>query len=184
MALFDFITNDDLNSQISDLISKRPKYNISQQYGDNQGLAKANAFGRDRSSMIQESNIEQDAANATAQGKDVASSSSGLLNMLSQITSNKNNALRGVASDEAAIQQQKLGQVFATNKDMAEEQDKAWDYNVNQPYQNKIQDLRLRRKNRSEMLGKILDTAGSFGISALTGGFGKGGQQQVDTGGI
>lgn len=160
----------DINDEITSLIAARPKYKVDGAYGQNQAMARANTFGRDKAIQGQENNIESDATNAIGTAQDYSSSTSGLLSTLSQITGNKNNALRGLATDEASIQQQKLNQVYGTNKDMAEENDKAWNYNVNEPYQKKLNYLVQKKKTQDENLFKILDTVGSLGLGAATMG--------------
>lgn len=166
----DWITNNDLTSQINDLIRKRPKYKISDEYAQNQGLATSQAFGRDRSIQQQETNLGEEAAGAISRAQDVSSSSSGLLNAIQNIVGSKNTALRGLAADEAAIQNQKIMQLYGVNKDAAEEQDKAWNYNVNQPYQTRMNELVQRRKARQENLFKVLDTLTAGLGSTLFGG--------------
>lgn len=172
-----------LNQQIKDLINNRPKYNIAAQYGQNQALATSQAFGRDRSIQQQESNIEQDSANTVNDAQMYSSSTSGLLDALSKITSNKNSALRGLAADESAIQNQKISQLYGANTAQAEEQDKAWNYNVNQPYQLKLNALVQRKKNRSELLSKGLDLVGSAAAFALGGPLGAGVFKGASSGG-
>ncbi len=57
---------------------------------------------------------------------------------------------------------------------MAEEKDKAWNYNVNEPYQLKLNQLVQQKKARADMLGKVLDIAGTAGAFALGGPVGAG----------
>ena len=159
-----------LKSQIDQLVANRPQYNIANEYGTNQDLATTNAFGRDRSIQQQESNIEQQSANTAGQIGDYSSNTGALLDALRGITSDKNTALRNLGADEAAIQQQKLGTLMGTNTVMAEEKDKAWNYNVNQPYQTKMKNLVDRRKARQENAWKAVDAALSLGTMGLSSG--------------
>lgn len=161
-----------LNRQIDDQITNRPEYEISDNYDTNQAIALNNAFGRDNSIMQQESNLENSASDAIGQAQQYSSSTDALLNTLSSITNNKNNALRNLAGDEAAIQQQKLGAYMGANTAMAEEQDKAWNYNTNQPYQNELQRLVQKKKNRQENLWKGIDAVTSLGMNFLAPGSG------------
>ena len=60
--------------------------------------------------------------------------------------------------------------LYGANQAMIDEKDKQWNFNVNEPYQNQLQALRDKKKFRQEMLFKALDTVGSLGISAASGG--------------
>jgi len=159
-----------LKSQIDALVANRPEYNVAGEYGQNQAIATANAFGRDRSIQQQESNVEQQSANAAGQIGDYSANTGALLDALRGITSDKNAALRNLGADEAAIQQQKLGMKFGADTAMAEEKDKAWNYNVNQPYQTKMNNLVQRRKARQENIWKAVDAALGIGGTMASGG--------------
>ena len=64
--------------------------------------------------------------------------------------------------------------LYGANNAMIDEQDKAWNFNVNEPYQNQIQELRDRRKFRQELLFKAIDTAGAVAGSVVGAKAGKG----------
>lgn len=155
-----------LNKQIQNLIRNRPKYNISDEYYANQGLATNNAFGRDRSVMAQEANIGQSAADSMYEAGNLSGSASALLGVLANVNNSKNSALRGLAADESAIQQQKLAKVLESNTALAEEKDKAWNYNVNEPYQNQMNYLVQKKRARTETAWKMMDFVASLGQSA------------------
>lgn len=157
-----------LKKQIDELIKNRPEYEIQDEAYENQALAKNQAFGRDRGIMQAEENIQTQSADAVGQAQQVSNSSNALLDTISGITGNANNSLRSLGVDEARIQSQRMGDVYGTNNAMIDEQDKAWNFNVNEPYQNQIQELRNRRKARQENLFKVLDTIGGLGVSAAT----------------
>lgn len=159
-----------LNKQMNRLLKERPKYAINEEVFDNQALARGAAFGRDRSVQMQEQELEQGASDAVAQAKDVTSSTSGLLSTIASIQAGKDNALRNLATTESQIQQQNRGELYAANQAVIDEKDKAFDYNINQPYQNKIQALRDRKKARGELVGSIIGGLTSIGASAATGG--------------
>lgn len=152
------------------LIANAPKYKIQDEAFQNQAIARSQAFGRDRSIQAQQTQLDQDTSNAVGQAKDVTSSTSGLLSTLAAIQANKDNATRGLAQDEAAIQNQKVQQLQNVNQQMIDEKDKEWNYNVNEPYQNKVQALRDRKKARTEMVGSIIGGLTSIGAAAATGG--------------
>jgi len=158
-----------LTKKINKLIKERPQYEINQEAFDNQAIATSQAFGRDRSIQAQETQNEQDAANSAAAARDVSSSTSGLLNTIAAINASKMSTNRGLAQDEASIQNQKIQQLYGANNQMIEEKDKAWDFNVNQPYQNKIQALRDRKKSRAELAGGIVQGVTTIAGAALGG---------------
>lgn len=145
-----------LNKKMDRLLKKRPQYTINQEVFDNQALARGAAFGRDRSIQMQEQELEQSASNAVSEAKDVTSSTSGLLSTIASIQAGKDNALRDLATTESQIQTQNRGDLYGANQAVIDEKDKAFDYNVNQPYQNKIQALRDRKKARTELTGQII----------------------------
>ncbi len=157
------------NEQIDELIANKPKYKINDEYGDNQGIARGKAYGRNRAFQLQEENIDQNSANAGNQVQQFASSTSGILNTLASITGNKNQALRGLGQDEAQYQGAALNDVMGANTAMAEEKDKAWNYNVNEPFQLKLNQLVQQKKARAELFSKIFDTLGTVGSFALGG---------------
>lgn len=159
-----------LNKKMDQLIKNRPVYKTADEAFDNQALAKARAFGRDRSIQAAETKIDQDAANAAGQAQEITDSTSGLLATIAAINANKGTTVRGLAADEAAIQANNVQQLYGANQAMIDEKDKAWDFNVNQPYQNKVQALRDRKKARSEMVGNIAGAVVNAGAGFLTGG--------------
>jgi len=162
-----------LNRQLSDLIKNRPEYTINEGAFENQAMAESQAFGRDRAIMGMENQIEQNTADALGQAQQATTSSSALLSTLGKLNESKNASLRGLATDEAAIQRDKLRDLYGANAALGEEMDKAWNFNVNEPYQNQIQAIRDKKKARQENLWKIIDTVTSAGTSLATGGLAK-----------
>lgn len=179
MALF---TN--YNDEISKLISQKPTYDINSEYTQNQQIARNKAYGRNRAFQTEETNIDQAAADATNQAQQYSSSTSSILNTLSSITGQKIGALRGLGQDESMYQAQALGDLQNANTAQAEEKDKAWNYNVNEPYQLKMNQLVQQKKARNELFGKILDTVGTIGTLGASKLLGFGSKSQSDTGGI
>jgi hypothetical protein len=155
-----------LNKKIKDLIENRPKYSIQDEAYENQALSKNMAFGRDRASQLAEQNIMSSAADAMGQAKQVSGSTNALLDTIAGITGSQNQSLRDLGVNEANVQSQRMRDLYGNNQAMIDEQDKAWNYNVNEPYQNQMQALRDRKKFRQEMLFKALDTIGSIGINS------------------
>lgn len=159
-----------LNKKMDRLLKKRPTYKINNEAFENQNLARSAAFGRDRSIQMQEEQMEQDAANAVSAAKDVTGSTSGLLSTIASIQANQSSAGRQLATTESAIQRDNLGTLMNANQAVIEEKDKEFDFNVNQPYQNKVQSLRDRKKARGELVGSIIGGLTSIAGSAATGG--------------
>jgi len=157
-----------LKKKIDKLIANRPEYQIQDEAFNNQALAQNQAFGRDRGIQQAEDNIQTQAADAVGQAQQVSGSSNAILDTIAGITGNTNNSLRSLGVDEATVQSGRMRDLYGANNAMIDEQDKAWNFNVNEPYQNQIQELRNRRKAKQENLFKILDTVGGLGVSAAT----------------
>lgn len=138
-------------------IARAPKYKINEEAYQNQAVAESQAYGKDRSITMQQQNLEQGAANAANQAKAVTNSTSGLLSTIAAINANKNTNIRGLAQDEAALQNQKIQQLYNVNNQMIDEKDKAWNYNTNMPYQMKIAALRDKIQYNTEMSMKGVD---------------------------
>lgn len=149
-----------LRKKLDKLIKNRPKYEIKSEIFDNQAIATNAAYGRSSAVVNAETQVTQNAANAISQAQQSSASGAGLLAAAAGINANSNAANTNLANQEAQIQAEGKQQLMAANAAVIEEKDKAWDYNVNQPYQNKIQELRDRRKARQELLMKGLDVVG------------------------
>lgn len=157
-----------LNKKIKKLIQNRPQYQIQDEAFENQALAKNQAFGRDRGIQQAEQNILTNQADAVGQAQQVSSSGNAILDTIAGITGNANNSLRSLGVDEANIQSGRMRDLYGANNAMIDEQDKAWNFNVNEPYQNQLQALRDRKKARQENLFKILDTIVGLADSAAS----------------
>jgi hypothetical protein len=132
-------------------LKNAPKYKIAEETFQNQALAKGQAFGRDRAIQQGQEDISQSAVNASAQARDITSSTSALLNTISQIEAGKQANLRGLAGEDAYGRQQKLQNLMQVNNQVIDEKDKAFDYNINQPFQNRVAMYRDQRKANEEM---------------------------------
>jgi hypothetical protein len=161
-----------LRKKIKALVADRPEYEINPEYQTNQALALNQAFGRDTAIQGQEENIEQQAADDVGMAQQYSGNTAALLNTIGSINTGKNAALRNLGNDEAAIQRQKMQSLYGANTAMAEEKDKAWNYNVNEPYMTKLADLRAKKKARQENLWKGIDTIASLGTNLLAPGAG------------
>lgn len=166
MALF----KKSLNKQIDQLIKNRPQYQVQDEAFETQALAKNQAFGRDRGIQRAEENIMTQGADTIGQAQQVSGSTNALLDILASISGGQNKNLRELGVDEAQIQSDRMRDLYGANTAMIDEQDKAWNFNVNEPYQNQMQALRDRKKFRQEMAMKAFDTVGRIGLAAATGG--------------
>lgn len=164
------IKNIRLRKKMKKLEQERPKYVINEEAYDNQALAKARAFGRDRTIQMAEENVDQDIAADVGQAKNISSNTGAVLDTLRAISTSGMETKRDLAMQEVAAQNQRMGELYNANNAMIDEKDKEWNYNVNEPYQNKIQELRLRRKNAQETNMKMLDFAGTIAAAKMGGG--------------
>lgn len=156
--------------EIKNLLKNRPKYEIADEAFENQASARSQAYGRDRSIQMQQENINQEAANAASAAKDVSGSTSSLLSTIAAINANKTGQLRGLAQDEAAMQQGKLQTLYGANNAMIDEKDKAWNYNVNMPYQQKLQRANEKLRRAQMITDSFSGVAIAVGGSAATSG--------------
>lgn len=170
-----------LKRKIERHMANRPTYEMSQQHLDNQALARTAAFGRDRAIMAQEENLEQQSADSIGTASQFSNSASGILATLSSITDSKNSALRNLAADEAVIQRSKMQDLYGANTALAEEEDKEFEYNVNMPYQKKLEYLQNRKKRREQVTDQAIGSV--VGLLGAGGGGGQGGGQSGGGGG-
>jgi hypothetical protein len=170
IAIFQGLAAKKKQKKLNKLIDNRPKYKIADEAYDNQAIAKAEAYGRDRAIQGQEQELEQDAANAVADVKDVTSGTSGLLSTIAAINANKDQSRRGLAQQEAQLMAQKKGQLLDVNNQMIDEKDKAWNYNENMPYQMKVAALRDRIKFNQEQAAQQYAASSNFMTNMFAGG--------------
>lgn len=156
--------------EIKKLLNNRPKYEIPDEAAENQASARSQAYGRDRSIQMQQENINQEAANAASAAKDVSGSTSSLLSTIAAINANKTGQIRDLAQDEAGMQQGKLQNMYAANSAMIDEKDKAWNYNVNMPYQQRLQRANEKLRRSQMITDSFTGVAIAVGGSAATQG--------------
>ncbi len=159
-----------LRKKIQTQINKRPVYQIADEYTQNVDLARSAAFGRDRAIQAQESNIEQQAADDIGVAQDYSNSASSILATLASISGSKNTALRNLAVDESTINRAKMNDLYGANVNMAEEKDKAFEYNVNTPYQKALERIQERKRRRQLQTDALTGAAIAVGGSAATEG--------------
>lgn len=159
-----------LKQQITDLVANRPQYAINDEAYDNQALAKARAFGRDRTVQMAEENVDQDVATDVGQAKNISGNTGSVLDTLRAIATGGMDSKRNLAMQESSLRDSRMGELYNANNAMIDEKDKAWNFNVNEPYQNKIMELRQKRRFRQELGLKALDFAGTIAAAGMTGG--------------
>ena len=163
-----------LKKKIRRHLRNRPTYEIDPSYANNVALAESQVYGRNPAIMRAEENIRDNTADMTYNALQTSDSAGGILGMLNSLNRSQSESFENLAQQEANIQQQNIGQLYQQRQALAEEKDKAFDYNVNQPYQTRLAELRDRRKARQETWGKVFDTVGGLAVGALTGGIGTG----------
>ena len=153
---------------------KRPTYTISPEAYENQALAAQEAFGTSPAVQRGIDTIDQNAAQDVNTAQQYTSNTNSILNLLRSINSNRNASMRDILGQSANIQAGGRRNLMGANTAMIDERDKAWNYNVNQPYQNQIAAARDFQKSQEENFWKMLDTASSIytgGLSKMGGGF-------------
>lgn len=137
---------------------KRPKYNVLPESDQNKALAAASAFGINPSVQRGISLAEQQAAEDTNTAQNYTSNTSSILNVLKSLNSNKNLAAQAYLGQNAQLQTQGRQQLMGANMNAIDEQDKGWNYNINQPYQNLVQGNREIMKGSTENIWRLLDS--------------------------
>jgi hypothetical protein len=151
IAIKEDIEKSENEKKLQKEIKNAPKYKIQGEAFENQAIAKSQAFGRDRDIQMQQENISQEASNAASEASKVSNSTTSLLSTIAAINANKNQNLRGLSQDEAGMRKGKMQDLYGANNAMIDEKDKAWNYNINMPYQMKIAALRDRIQANAEM---------------------------------
>jgi hypothetical protein len=162
-----------LKKKINRQAANRPQYQISPEYQQNVQLAKNMAFGRSPGVINQEQNIRESQADAAYRVSQTGGSQAALLATINAVHNQSTDAYRNLASDEAVRREDNQRLLMDTNEAMAEERDKEWNQNVFQPWRDRLDDLRQRRKARRQLLGSIVNTVAGVGMTAATGGFNK-----------
>lgn len=154
MAGVGLIQSHNANKRLDALLRGRPQYNIQSEYGQNQTLANnvRDMYGRmtntsDLPGQAQmENRLAQNSANATGSAAmngvnnpaQLAQLANSTLQNQNQSTvdldiagaENRNRNITNFANSAQGVED--------ANTAMAEEKDKAWNYNINEPYQNKV----------------------------------------------
>ncbi len=135
----------------------RPKYQIQPEVRQNQALGAAAAFGKNAAISGGEAMADQTAAQDVNTAQQYSSNAGTILNTLKAINSNRNQTKQGLAISDAQLRSQGRTQLMGANAAAIDEADKAWNYNTNQPYQNRVGAVRDFAKGGTENFWKMLD---------------------------
>jgi len=136
---------------------KRPKYDINPENEQNKALAQQEAFGQSRAITQGNDMADQIAAQDINTTQQYSSNAGTILNTLKAINNNRNQTKQGLAIADANIRSIGRGKLMGANAASIDEKDKAWNYNVNQPYQNQIAQNREMMRGNAENFWKLLD---------------------------
>lgn len=156
-----------LKKRIQALEANRPVYEIADEAFESQEIAKRQAFGEPTEITTAKTALEQTVADTMGQATKVSESGSGLLATLSAINSQKQKSYLGLASAEASIKSQRLGDLYRSNRAMIEEKDKAFEFNVAAPYADKLSTLREQKAQRTENWMRVADVVGGIATSVI-----------------
>lgn len=135
----------------------RPKYQIQPEVTQNQTLGAQAAFGKNPGITQGEQMADQTAAQDVNTAQQYSSNAGTILNTLKAINNNRNQTKQGLAIADANQRTAGRGQLMNANSQAIDEADKAWNYNVNQPYQNRVAAVRDFTKGSTENFWKMLD---------------------------
>jgi hypothetical protein len=134
-SIFGAVQTAQGTKQLNSLISNRPKFNISQGYQDAfksyQNMANSNLPGYD----IMKGQIDQSGAQAQSNLERGAMSSNQLMSGALSSQDKELKAIQNLGLMSAQWKSQQQQNLIQGQQMMGQQQDKAWDYNVNQPWE-------------------------------------------------
>jgi hypothetical protein len=141
--------------------NKRPIYNVDAGYQQNIDEAAALAKGRTRQFQNAEMQADQAMANSAElakgfSGNNTATSIGSLIASQNQ----RNEAQRAILGAESAFQANATQNLAAQRQAMAEERDKAFNYNLNMPYQNTREEAINLRNSGNALIGQGFQSLG------------------------
>lgn len=170
--------------QLNGLMGNRPRYNVWSQYYDNLDLAQKNTkmysdltkTNQMPGQQYAEDNLSQNTANTLGQAQMYGTDNPAILAQLAQnAVQTQNQGSRDLSMEGAQLRQQNYGNLAGArdeqagaNTALAEEKDKAWNYNTNMPYQLKVQMARDRIKTGQEQTAAGTDQLGSSSSSSAS----------------
>lgn len=161
--------------------AKRPTYNINPEAQENVDTAENLAIGDSIQAQTARDAAKQNAAdmvqaNIAVNGANPMAVMSGV--NMAQTETNK--AMRDITAQEAERKMMASRLAMDARSAMIDEKDKAFEYNENAPYQLKIQEARLRRKQAREDAQAAIKMGSSLGQSAGGSGGGGGGSMSPE----
>jgi len=151
--------------------NKRPTYNVDTSYQTNVDEANALAKGRVRQFANAETKADEAMANSAALAKGFSgNNTSTAIGSLIASQNQRNEAQRDILGAESAFQANAIGNLANQRQALAEERDKAFDYNQNMPYQNKRQEAINRRNYGNALINQGIQS----GFDSTENIYGKG----------
>ena len=161
-------------SDMETLKKNRPRFTIASEAYENKAIGQQAAFGKSRAISAQEENIAQSGANNIHAAQQSSANSGSILGTLALMRGQQATDYRNLAGDEAGIQMQGKQMLMGANNNLSSERKTAFDYNVNQPYQNAIAEARDKQaKGKEQMWSGIDGLGGAFGGGMKGGMLGK-----------
>lgn len=151
--------------------NKRPTYQIPQEILANQKLAAA-AYADPR--LAGQDLIEENLRTSTATGidtaKNISSDSGDILDAITKLYTGESSNMKNLGISAAEQQQNDLNRLLGVNETVGAYQDKAFDYNKNQPYQDKAAASSALIEAGNKNIFGGLDTLGAVGQSSILPG--------------
>ncbi|HBF18750.1 MAG: hypothetical protein CMI36_01045 [Owenweeksia sp.] len=141
-----------------------PKYQKSQAISDMAAFNQSLLNGRSTAAKIGERNIRANQANTAAQIQDTATNPAQALALISANSGQTNNAINNLAVQEDQDFQNRLRNYMNSQRLLAGEEQKEFQYNQLLPYEAKMKDYERAQAEKSRLLGA--------GISNLHSGMG------------
>lgn len=142
---------------------KRPFYKVQNEYYQNRNLAQEQAQGGLTATAKDYYTNQTERGLGT--GISAIQQTGGSPNDIAKLFDNYENGLFNVAAQDSMLQKQNIGQLMATNKDLAGQKTIQWSLNELQPYENKLKELTQRKGaaqiNANNALNSAVGTIGA-----------------------
>jgi hypothetical protein len=149
--------------------NKRPTYNVDSAYQTNVDEANALAKGRIKQFSNAEAKADQAMANSAELTKGFSGNNTSMaIGSLIAAQNQRNEAQRDVLGAESAFQANAMQNLASQRQALAEENDKAFNYNQNMPYQNTREEAINRRNYGNALINQGIQS----GFDSLEGQMG------------
>jgi len=166
MGIYQNVKANKLNKK-----NKRPTYSVDGGYQTNVDEAAALAKGRIKQFSNAEAKADQAMANSAELAKGFSGNNTSMaIGSLIAAQNQRNEAQRDVLGAESAFQANAMQNLASQRQALAEEQDKAFNYNKNMPYQN-IREEAINSRNYGNAL---INQGIQSGFSSIEGQMGGG----------